>query len=284
MVKSEAGDVNRTRLVCPKTEAVQLVEKQLAEGKAIVNRTFKSKTELDEAENEMSVWSEYTAEVLRQIATNNRLAEDFTSSSFGFVGGFPESLLQQVEEFRSIYGRRIVKLEAILKRLDILPEARPHSTVTNNSVHDLIVRILRRFDLVARQLRTRREKRSTITINDEYDVQDLLHALLKIHIDDVRPEEYTPSYGGGNSRMDFLLKSEQIVVEAKMIRSGLGDKELGGQLLIDIGRYQTHPDCKTLICFIYDPDRLLRNPEGLERDLTKKQNEMSVVAIVNPKE
>ncbi|MCU1275952.1 MAG: REase DpnII-MboI, partial [Bryobacterales bacterium] len=30
----------------------------------------------------------------------------------------------------------------------------------------------------------------------------------------------TPSYGGGASRMDFLLKEEQIVVEAKMARAG----------------------------------------------------------------
>jgi REase_DpnII-MboI len=52
-------------------------------------------------------------------------------------------------------------------------------------------------------------------MKDEYDVQDSLHALLKLHFDDVRREEWTPSYAGSQSRMDFLLKREKIVVETK---------------------------------------------------------------------
>jgi REase_DpnII-MboI len=31
-------------------------------------------------------------------------------------------------------------------------------------------------------------------IKDEYDVQDLLHAILRAFFDDVRPEEFVPSY------------------------------------------------------------------------------------------
>jgi DNA-binding sugar fermentation-stimulating protein len=57
--------------------------------------------------------------------------------------------------------------------------------------------------------------RNTIEIEDEYDVQDLFHALLKLYFDDIRPEEYTPSYGGSASRVDFLLKDEQIIIEIK---------------------------------------------------------------------
>lgn len=43
-------------------------------------------------------------------------------------------------------------------------------------------------------------------MNDEYDVQDIIHALLKIEFDDIRPEEWGTSYAGSNSRMDFYLK------------------------------------------------------------------------------
>ena len=70
----------------------------------------------------------------------------------------------------------------------------------------LIEQICWRFHLVARQLRFRHDNRATLDIQDEYDVQDLLHALLLLHFVDVRPEEYTPSYAGKASRMDFLLK------------------------------------------------------------------------------
>lgn len=104
---------------------------------------------------------------------------------------------------------------------------------------------------MARQLRCRYDNRETLTIEDEYDVQDLLHALLLLYFDDVRAEEWTPSYAGKSVRMDFLLKNENVVIEVKKTRLGLADKELGDQLIIDVDRYKVHPDCKRLICFIY---------------------------------
>jgi hypothetical protein len=63
--------------------------------------------------------------------------------------------------------------------------------------------ILLRFPNVVNQLSQRYQNRATIEINDEYDVQDLLHALLKIYFDDIRREEWTPSYAGSCARMDF---------------------------------------------------------------------------------
>ena len=79
-------------------------------------------------------------------------------------------------------------------------------------------RLFSHFHIVVRQLRTRHDDRKTFEVNDEYDVQDLLHALLKIHFDDIRVEEWTPSYAGSCARMDFLLKKEQIVIEVKHTR------------------------------------------------------------------
>lgn len=75
--------------------------------------------------------------------------------------------------------------------------------------------IFSHFYKVARQLRCRYENRETLKIEDEYDVQDLLHALLLLYFDDVRAEEWTPSYAGKSSRMDFLLKNERVVIEVK---------------------------------------------------------------------
>jgi hypothetical protein len=68
-----------------------------------------------------------------------------------------------------------------------------------------VLAVCDRFHSIARQLAQRREDRTTLEIEDEYDVQDLLHALLRLYFDDIRPEEWTPSYGGASSRMDFLL-------------------------------------------------------------------------------
>lgn len=146
-----------------------------------------------------------------------------------------------------------------------------------------IKNICNRFHLIATQIRARHADRPTIEIEDEYDVQDLLHAVLKLSFDDIRPEEWTPSYAGKSSRMDFLLKKEEIIIEVKKTRKGLSKGEIGDQLLIDIQRYQQHPNCKYLVCFIYDPEGRIPNPNGIENDLSKTENGIKIITIINPK-
>ena len=149
--------------------------------------------------------------------------------------------------------------------------------------HDaLLTTIFENFFKVARQLLRRHDGRPTLSISDEYDVQDLLHALLRLHFDDVRPEEWTPTYAGGANRMDFLLKDEEIAIEVKMTRRGLKDKDLGDQLIIDIAKYKNHPNCKCLYCFVYDPDGIVRNPRGLEKDLQAIDNSFPVKVFIRP--
>jgi hypothetical protein len=142
--------------------------------------------------------------------------------------------------------------------------------------------LIKRFHIAARQLTYRYKNRETLVIKDEYDVQDLLHVLLKAVFEDVRSEEHTPSYAGAASRIDFLLKNEKIVIEAKMTRDKLRDKETGEQLIIDIKRYQAHPDCETLVCFVYDPGGFIKNPTALENDLSRKHDDLDVKVFVVP--
>ena len=135
--------------------------------------------------------------------------------------------------------------DAVSNELEKLPWIERKATPRPTKPVDFVVTqtqilesILRRFHAVARQLKNRHENRETLTIADEYDVQDLLHAILRGLFNDVRPEEYSPSYAGGSSRLDFLLKPEQTVVETKMASQKLRDKQVGEQLIIDISRYQ----------------------------------------------
>jgi hypothetical protein len=166
-------------------------------------------------------------------------------------------------------------------------ELLPATTILeqNEGLEPLIFleRLCTRFHLIVRQLRERHEERCTIDVNDEYDVQDLIHSLLKINFNNIRKEEWTPSYAGTCSRMDFLLKNEGIVIETKKTREGLNHKILEDQLIIDIERYQAHPDCKLLLCFVYDPEGRLTNPEAIELDLSKPHGNIEVKVIVSPK-
>lgn len=147
----------------------------------------------------------------------------------------------------------------------------------------LVRNLCARFHLVVRQLRVRHDGRSTFDVEDEYDVQDLLHALLRLNFDDIRPEEWTPSYAGRSARMDFLLKEQKVVIETKRTRKGLGEKEIGDELLVDIARYKSHQDCRILVCFVYDPDGRISNPVGLAGDLSGEREGLLVDVIITPK-
>lgn len=160
------------------------------------------------------------------------------------------------------------------------PRATRAQSQVVNQQREVVTRICDRFQLIAAQMLRRRNNRATLTITDEYDVQDLLHSLLVLFFDDVRREECTPSYAGGSSRMDILLKPETTVIEAKY---NLVNKQVREQLAIDIAMYRAHPDCKTLICFVYDPNGRLENPKGVEADLGKlSTDELQVIVLVRP--
>ncbi|GMV42257.1 MAG: hypothetical protein AMXMBFR64_39730 [Myxococcales bacterium] len=152
----------------------------------------------------------------------------------------------------------------------------------SNGYLGVLVGVLRRFHVAVQQLRHRHGGRDPFHVTDEYDVQDLLHAILKFHFDDVRPEEWTPSYGGRSSRMDFLLKPERVVVEVKMTRKNLGQKEVTQELAIDKEHYRAHPDCGALVCFVYDPENRCTNPAALETDLSRADDEFKVLVVVAP--
>jgi hypothetical protein len=143
--------------------------------------------------------------------------------------------------------------------------------------------LINRFHLVARQLRNRHNDRPTLDVNDEFDVQDLFHTLLGLYFDDIRPEEWTPSYAGGSSRVDFLLPEINTIIEIKKTRQYTATKTLGEQLIIDIAKYKKHPQCKRLICFVYDPEGRVANPRGLEADLSNCETEIDVQTIIVPK-
>lgn len=185
------------------------------------------------------------------------------------------SMISDLEKFNSLTAR-------LVRQLEIKFQLNSQGQDFIDSL-DRIKSLCDRFYSVSRQLRNRYGDRHTLEVEDEYDVQDLFHALLKIYFDDIRNEEWVPSYAGSASRVDFLLKREKLVIEIKKTSNKLKDKELGEQLILDVAKYKSHPDCKTLICFIYDPEGRIGNPSGLINDISKQSSkELSVIVVIKP--
>jgi len=188
-------------------------------------------------------------------------------------------------------GLRYFRFGRVLPQGQIPEAAEPQLEQRNSSgpakpsnVEDLLMVLLRGLRRAMHPLTHRRKGAQQLTFSNEYDVQDMLHALLLPWVSDIRPEEFTPSYAGSSTRMDFLLPAHGLVIELKFVRDRTHAKRIGDELIIDIEHYRVHPQCKTLWCVVYDPDNLLTNAEGLRTDLEGKRSredgELIVKALV----
>jgi REase_DpnII-MboI len=59
-------------------------------------------------------------------------------------------------------------------------------------------------------------------------------------------------------------------------------RELVEQLIVDKAQYQRHPDCGTLVCFVFDPGRRLPNRAAIERGLSGHDGILSTIVVVSP--
>ena len=170
------------------------------------------------------------------------------------------------------YDKLAARLDGLIKTMEF---GLGNTTICNCKIHSRdqmedIQRLMNRFDIIVRQLYQRHDSRKTLDISDEYDVQDLFHALLKLYFDDIRAEEWTPSYAGSSSRIDFFIPELKLAIEIKKTRKGLSNKEAKEQLAIDKDHYRCKDNIKHLICFVYDPEGRIQNPRGFEKDLAQE--------------
>lgn len=263
-------------------KAQELLRAQAERGAKLHEAVINSKDDYRTADAQLDKWREYTRDLLKQIFNQGTLGEEFFHAGSPSVIFGSGTLGEDIDDYHRYLQYSLDKLDSIIDRAALYPVS-GDAIIGATDPTETIEMIARRFPLVVRQLRQRYSDRNTLDVQDEYDVQDLLHSLLRLFFDDIRPEEATPSYAGGAARMDFLLKAEQTVLEAKRTRRGLTGREIANQLIEDVARYQAHPDCRCLICYVYDPDGYIVNPDGIERDLSHTVNGLVVKVFISPK-
>jgi hypothetical protein len=139
-------------------------------------------------------------------------------------------------------------------------------------------RLLRRLPRAVRQLRVRHGGRPAFRVEDEYDLADLLRALLPLSFDDVRPEGRTPSYAAG-TRTDFVLAAEQTVVTAKRVSTAADEPGLAAQVAEDAGYYERRGGVQRLVVLIHDPERHLPEPARFE-SACRRDDDLMVRCVV----
>jgi len=286
----EDNATEMAKLATTKGKAEQQLKERIRLGEDLNKRQIPSQEEFDLLKNDYKAWDNYNNDLLKRLFTTTEISTEYRHCTTRLIQmkpfGYETPLRDKWQDLTQDLTDKISKLQDIMGRLELFEEPTAVSnggTFDKNQTVKKLKKILNCFDKIARQLRDRYDDRNTLEIKDEYDVQDLLHALLRLEFGDIRKEEWTPSYAGSSSRMDFLLKQEQIVLEVKKTSNRLKEKEIGDQLTIDIAHYQKHQNCRTLACFVYDPERYIRNPKGLENDLIAQSTpNMLVVVVVTP--
>jgi len=145
---------------------------------------------------------------------------------------------------------------------------------------DLVLGMLNRLLRVEQALQHRHDSRTTLTIQDEYDIQYLLRSILFLHFDDISPEDPGHKFAGSSTRVDLLLRKERIVIEIKKTRPSMTEGDLGKQLKLDIVDYKQRTNCDALVIAIDDRAGRLKNPKGFADDLMKVEEGFRVEVVL----
>lgn len=129
----------------------------------------------------------------------------------------------------------------------------------------LLLRLCERLPDAARELQNRRKGKQPFTIVDEYDAQDLLHAMIRSYFKYSVAEEPLGRVGGGPSgRADLAIEELGVIIEVKFVRSPNDQNKMVQELSQDLVLYSKWEPLKTFIYLVVN-GRDLRDPDALTK-------------------
>ncbi|WP_190802817.1 hypothetical protein [Leptolyngbya sp. FACHB-261] len=142
--------------------------------------------------------------------------------------------------------------------------SRNTGSVTNADTM-LVEKVCRRISHSARILANRQRKdKVPYQVQDEYDVQDLLHAVLRAHLKySVQEDPLQKVVGTRAGRADISIEDLGILIELKYVRGPNDQKKISNAFSQDLVLYSRWVPLKTLLFVIYNSSDL-RDPEALE--------------------
>jgi hypothetical protein len=131
-----------------------------------------------------------------------------------------------------------------------------------------LMQILNNFPVVSRIVTDRQRGRPSFVLENEYDIQDLLYALVRSVFDDAKREEWTPQRAGSAKRIDITIASIETVVEVKYVRDRNHAKRVADELRIDFECYHDRPECRRLVALVVDWSNHIPDPAQFGADLS----------------
>ena len=126
-----------------------------------------------------------------------------------------------------------------------------------------------------RRSKLQRLKLQEIKIQNEYDLQHLLYAVLKPFVPDIR-KEVSEDSGVGTVRTDFKIEEIDLAIEAKCTRESIGQKKLTEEIEADIIHYQE----KNILFYVYDKEKMIKDKQNYEKQFNRQYGDKNVRMIV----
>lgn len=188
--------------------------------------------------------------ILKNIITDERIEEDILDNAL-------EGILENISDVQTQIIIEDLEKELIKIKFN------------NKDTEEILKDVFSNFSNALQKIITgRRKDHAPFVINDEYDVQDILYVILKSYFPNLRDEDPIPKVGSKSTKIDLILRDENILIEVKMIKeSDSNETKFIEELKVDFESYHECKWLKKLFCFIYDPFNKTRDISNF-KDLT----------------
>lgn len=208
-----------------------------------------------------------------------------------FVQGMADELDRELQKYRaadreddlpSFFTDVQRYVDNVMAAIDYVQTNKPPVPATDpvKSDVDLILGLAKRFHESVLSLNSHPHGGKIFTVQDEWDCQYLFRSILAAYFADVREEEWNPSVAGSSARCEFFLKTPRTMVELKFVRKATDARKIKSELATDFLDYGKNPQVSHIICLIYDPTHVLKNPSAMQTDLSGPINGMTSIDII----
>jgi uncharacterized protein (TIGR02391 family) len=109
-------------LTVPHDEAVRRIDERIGKGAELRDGLLRVPDDLKQKEQEFWTWSEYNEELLLQMFTSRKMAEEY-SSSIGVVFAGDRTFAEEVQELSEDIDKKIRRLQSLKDRVELIPLA-----------------------------------------------------------------------------------------------------------------------------------------------------------------
>ncbi len=172
--------------------------------------------------------------------------------------------VQIQQDYRDGLKRTITELDSVVEQIELKLQHAGVTRMTASAEIELVLQLCSRLNHSAKVLNRRRSNKQPFEVVDEYDVQDLLKAVLRAYFKYSVSEDPISKVANVSSRADFAIEDLGVIIEAKYVHSPNEQSRIVREFAEDLLLYSKCPFLAHFIYFVYGADDL-NEPELLDQ-------------------